>query len=136
MSLKDTTFLRIEHYSGHSEVIAAAEVLVNKYAEEMDFIQGRPKWISAARKLIASLWIRDDDLFRFGTKKDYFSKGKRKQVWMTSRTLKLFKAMETLGWLVKFQSEIRPQYSTKAIGGMTSVYQREPKFIQLLNALT
>ena len=69
MNLKDTTFLRIEHYSGHSEVIAAAEVLVNKYAEEMEFIKGRPKWISAARKLIASLWIRDDDLFRFWHKK-------------------------------------------------------------------
>tara|TARA_R110000764_G_scaffold21549_2_gene54397 strand:- start:82 stop:1413 length:1332 start_codon:yes stop_codon:yes gene_type:complete len=136
MSLKDTTFLRVEHYSGHPEVKAAADVLVNKYAEEMDFIQGRRKWISAARKLIASLWIRDDDLFRFGTKKDYFSKGKRKQAWMTPRTLKLFKAMEALGWLVKVQSEIRPKYSTKAKGGMTSVYQRQPKFIQLLNSLT
>lgn len=136
MNLKDTTFLRIEHYSGHPEVKAAADVLVNKYAEEMDFIQGRRKWISAARKLIASLWIRDDDLFRFGTKKDYFSKGKRKQAWMTPRTLKLFKAMEALGWLVKVQSEIRPKYSTKAKGGMTSVYQRQPKFIQLLKSLT
>jgi hypothetical protein len=34
MNLKDTTFLRIEHYSGHPEVKAAADVLVNKYAEE------------------------------------------------------------------------------------------------------
>jgi len=136
MNLKDTTFLRIEHYSGHPEVKAAADVLVNKYAEEMDFIQGRRKWISAARKLIASLWIRDDDLFRFGTKKDYFSKGKRKQAWMTSKTLKLFKTMEALGWLVKVQSEIRPKYSTKTKGGMTSVYQRQSKFIQLLKSLT
>ena len=136
MNLKDTTFLRVEHYSGHPEVKAAAEVLVNKYAEKMKFIKGRPKWISAARKLIASLWIRDDDLFRFGTKKDYFSKGKRKQAWMTPRTLKLFKAMETLGWLVMVKAEIRPKYSTKAKGGMTSVYQRESKFIQLLNSLT
>ena len=43
MSLKDTTFLRVEHYSGHPEVKAAADVLVNKYAEEMDFIQGEAK---------------------------------------------------------------------------------------------
>lgn len=136
MSLKDTTFLRIEHYSGHSEVKAAAEVLVNKYAEEMEFIKGRPKWVSAARKIIASLWIRDDDLFRFGTKKDYFSKGKRKQSWMTPKTLKLFKAMEALGWLVKVQSEIRPKYSTKAKGGMTSVYKRQPRFHKLLKSLT
>jgi len=136
MDFKEMTYLRIEHYSGHPEVKAAAEVLVNKYAEECSFIKGRAKWISAARKLIASLWIRDDDFFRFGTKKDYFSKGNRKQVWMTSRTLKLFKAMETLGWLVKVQQEIRPKYSTKAKGGMTSVYQRQSKFIQLLESLT
>ena len=67
MSLKDTTFLRVEHYSGHPEVKAAADVLVNKYAEEMDFIQGRRKWISAARKLIAEstqhpIPSHDDDI--------------------------------------------------------------------------
>ena len=92
MDFKDVTYLRIEHYSNHPEVKAAADILVEKYAETKQFVKSRPKWVSSARKLIASLWVRDEDLFRFSTKKDYFSGTNRKQIWLTPKT-KLFKLM-------------------------------------------
>lgn len=135
MDFKDVTYLRIEHYSRHPEVRAAADILVEKYAQNKQFIKARPKWESSARKLIASVWIRPDDLFRFGTKKDYFSGVNRKQVWMTTKTLVLFKLMESLGWIVKVKSEIRPKNSKKVLGGLASIYQRQDSFKQLLSAL-
>ena len=101
MDFKGTTYLRIEHYSGHPEVKLVADTLVSKYAAHRTFIKGREKWVSSARKIVASLYVREDDLFRFSTKKDYFSKGKRKQVWMTPRTLRLFNLMVELGWEIK-----------------------------------
>lgn len=136
MSDKTVTFLSIEHYSGHPEVKAAAELLVDKYAESLQFIKTRQQWIMAARKLIASLWMREGDLFRFSTKKDYFSTGSRKQVWMTPKTLKLFKTMLELEWVVKVQSAIPPQYSKKSKGGMAAIYCRRLSFRQLMNTLT
>ena len=136
MDFKGITYLRIEHYSGHPEVKLVADTLVSKYAEHRTFIKGRDKWVSSARKIVASLYIREDDLFRFSTKKDYFSKGKRKQVWMTPRTLKLFNLMVELGWVIKFKSEIRPKYSINATGGMSAIYQRQASFKQLLLTLT
>ena len=75
--LKDFTYLRIEHYSGHSEVKAAADILVDHVASGKSFLKDRPGWIKAARKLVASLWMREGDMFRFGTKKDYFSAGSK-----------------------------------------------------------
>ena len=80
----DVTYLKIEHYSGHAEVIKAAEVLLeqHKHEEEKERLNNLPSWTGTARKLIASLWIREDDFFRFGTKNDYYSRGKRKQVWI------------------------------------------------------
>ncbi|MCS5650167.1 MAG: hypothetical protein NZ820_12630 [Dehalococcoidia bacterium] len=135
MEFKDTTYLRIEHYSNHPEVKAAADILVEKYAEDREFIKARHKWVSSARKLVASVWIHEDDLFRFGTKKDYFSAGSRKQVWMTPKTLKLFKLMESIDWIVKVKSEIRPKNSKKTKGGLPSIYQRQDSFKQLLKSL-
>lgn len=134
----DVTYLKIEHYSGHAEVIKAAEVLLeqHKHEEKKERLNNLPSWTGAARKLIASLWIREDDLFRFGTKNDYYSRGKRKQVWMTTKTLKLFRVALKLGWIVKIKAEIRPKYSTKRNGGMTSVYQRTPAFLTLLKSLS
>lgn len=135
MDFKDVTYLRIEHYSNHTEVKAAADILVEKYSETKQFIKARPKWVSSARKLIASLWVRDEDLFRFSTKKDYFSGANRKQVWLTPKTLKLFKLMLSLGWIVKVKAEIRPRNSKKVKGGLASIYQRQDSFKQLLNSL-
>ena len=135
MDFKDVTYLRIEHYSNHPEVKAAADILVEKYAETKQFVKARPKWVSSARKLIASLWVRDEDLFRFSTKKDYFSGVNRKQVWLTPKTLKLFKLMLSLGWIVKVKSEIRPIASKKQKGGLAAIYQRQDSFKQLLNSL-
>ena len=134
----DVTYLKIEHYSGHSEVIKAAEVLLeqHKQEEKKERLNNLQSWTGAARKLIASLWIREDDFFRFGTKNDYYSRGKRKQVWMTTKTLKLFRVALKLGWIVKTKAEIRPKYSTKRNGGMTAVYQRTPAFLTLLKNLS
>jgi hypothetical protein len=83
----EIAFLKIELYSGHPEVVAAAEVLVAHIASQKDFLKDRNGWSRAARKLIASLWMREGDLLRFSTKKDYFSAGSRKQVWLTPKTL-------------------------------------------------
>ena len=69
-------------------------------------------------------------------KNDYYSRGKRKQVWMTPKTLKLFRVALKLEWIVKTKAEIRPKYSTKRNGGMTSVYQRTPPFLKLLKNLS
>ena len=135
MDFKNVTYLRIEHYSNHPEVKAAADILVEKYAETKQFIKARPKWVSSARKLIASVWIRPNDLFRFSTKKDYFSAGSRKQVWLTPKTLKLFKLMISQGWIVKVKAEIRPKNSKKFKGGLASIYQRQDSFKQLLSSL-
>ena len=73
MHIENTSYLRIEHYSGHPEVASAADVLVKHVAKGKKFLKNKRGWTSAARKLVASLWMRNDDLFRFGTKKDYFS---------------------------------------------------------------
>lgn len=135
MESRDITYLRIEHYSGHPEVAAAAELLVDKYAESVKYIRKRNEWINAAKKLIASLWIREGDKFRFSTKKDYFSKGNRKQVWLTPKTLKLFKTMLALDWIVKVQEAIPPKYSNKATGGMATIYCRRKVFKDLLKSI-
>ena len=135
MTDEKITFLRIEHYSSHPEVAKAADLLVQELATSKEFLKDRSAWTSAARKLVASMWIRKDDSFRFGTKNDYYSRGKRKQVWMTPKTLKLFRVALKLEWIVKTKAEIRPKYSTKRNGGMTSVYQRTPAFLNLLKSL-
>ena len=108
MQIKDFTYLRIEHYSGHPEVKAAADTLIDHIASGKSFLKDRPGWTSAARKLVASLWMREGDMFRFGTKKDYFSAGSRKQVWLTPKTLQLFKAMLDLGWVSKKLTTLFP----------------------------
>jgi hypothetical protein len=135
---KDITYLRIEHYSGHAEVIKAAEILLEQYKRHVkqERLNDLPSWTSAARKLIASLWIREDDSFRFGTKNEYFNSRKRKQVWLTSKTLKLFKAALNLGWIVQKQSAVPPRYSKKSDGGLAAVYTRTPAFLQLLKSLS
>ena len=65
MQLKDFTYLCIEHYSGHPEVKAAADILVDHVASGKSFLKDKPGWTKAARKLVASLWMRPGDMFRF-----------------------------------------------------------------------
>ena len=136
MQLKDITYLRIEHYSGHTEVRAAADILVDHVASGKSFLKDRPGWIKAARKLIASLWMRDGDMFRFGTNKNYFSAGKRQQVWLTKKTLFLFNAMVELEWVVKAYDAIPPKYSKKRQGGVAAIYSRRKTFTDLMVSLT
>jgi len=93
--LKDVTYLRIESYSRHPEVYAFAEQLVDSYMASKTRIRDRAGYIRTARKLIASLWIRDRDLFRFTTRSENFGK-KRKQVNMSKKTLKLFNHLLTM----------------------------------------
>lgn len=133
--ISDITYLRIEHYSGHPEVTKAAELLLNEVEEKQTRLNRRDKWLRDSKKLVASLWIREDDMFRFGTKKDNFAGKNRKQVWMTANTLKLFKAMESLGWVTKVISAVAPVYA-KGAGGLAAVYCRQLTFKQLLTALT
>lgn len=134
--LTDFTYLRIEHYSGHPEVRAAADILVDHVASGKSFLKDRRGWTSAARKLVASLWMREGDMFRFGTKKDYFSAGKRQQVWLTKKTLFLFNAMVELEWVVKAYDAISPKYSKKQQGGVTAIYSRRKTFTDLMVSLT
>ncbi|MDA8815554.1 hypothetical protein N9N48_07815 [Luminiphilus sp.] len=136
MQLKDFTYLRIEHYSGHPEVRAAADILVTHIASGKSFLKDRPGWTKAARKLIASLWMREGDMFRFGTNKNYFSAGKRQQVWLTKKTLFLFNAMVELEWVVKAYDAIPPKYSKKQQGGVTAIYSRRKTFTDLMVSLT
>ena len=136
MQLKDFTYLRIEHYSGHPEVRAAADILVDHVASGKSHLKDRPGWIKAARKLVASLWMREGGMFRFGTKKDYFSAGKRQQVWLTKKTLFLFNAMIELEWVVKAYDAIPPKYSKKQQGGVTAIYSRRKSFTDLMVSLT
>ena len=132
----DITFLRIEHYSGHPDVTKAADVLVGYVSDSKQFIKDQQAWNSAARKLVASLWIRSSDSFRFNTKKDYFSKGSRKQAWLTTKTLQLFKAAQELNWVVKIPGERDPKISIKKQGGMATIYARTDTFKHLLAKLS
>ena len=76
--MKEISYLRIEVYSNHPEVKLMAgqiidSLLVDKTRKSPD------KYRYPARKLIASLWLRDSDMFRFGTKTSYFGSKKRKR---------------------------------------------------------
>ena len=132
------TYLRIEHYAGYAEVIKAAEALLEQYKRDTNKkrLNDLSSWTSSARKLIASLWIREDDCFRFGTKNEYFNSRNRKQVWLTSKTLKLFKTARKQGWIVETQPAVPPRYSKKSDGGLAAVYTRTPTFLQLLQSLS
>ena len=43
MQLKDFTYLRIEHYSGHPEVKAAADILVDHVASGKSFLKDKTR---------------------------------------------------------------------------------------------
>ncbi len=136
MVTEDITFLRIEHFSAHYEVEKAASLLIDHITSNQKFLKDRRSWMSSAHKLIASLWMREKALFRFSTKKDYFSSGGRQHVWMTAKTLKLFRAMLELKWIEKSVDETTFKYSKKSRGGLTTIYSKSDKFKDLLENLS
>jgi len=135
--MNEVRFLQIEHYSNHPEVVSAATVLVESYMATRQRRRNEEAYIRDAKKLIASLWMRgDSDLFRFTTKEEFYSAGKRKQVWMTPRVRTLFNEMRRIGWVNLVKEAIPPHASTKAEGGQAAIYCRTKKFKDLLTTLT
>lgn len=135
MNWDTTSYLAIENYSDHPEVARAARMLVDTYFEGMERKRDDDKLFRDAKKLVASLWIRDADMFRFTTKTEAFSKGKSRQVWMTNRTLKLFKQAEELEWFRHVQNGVRPR-PDEGFQGFATVYCRSAEFRKLMKSLT
>ena len=85
-TLADVSNLRIEAYSEHPEVYAFADWLVEDYLATQQRRRDVEAYKRTLRKLIASLWLRESDLFKFTTKPEYFAKN-RKQVWINNEHL-------------------------------------------------
>ena len=128
MSYTDAEFLEIEAYSDHPEVYTVADVLTAAYFNEKERVRNPHLVIRDARKLVASMVLREDDLFRFTTKTSSFSSGNRKQVWMTRRVLKLFNTAVGLGWIDLVQKGIRP---SPGKSGKAARYSRSSAFKEL-----
>lgn len=130
---REAEFLSIKAYSEHPEVYRAAELLVTEFTKTRSQVRNKEKYPRDAKKLIASIWLHEGD-FRFTTKNTYFSKGKRKQVWMTNRTLELFNCAKELGWIEVVKGAI-PPYLAKNKQGLSTVYRATNKFKSLLTWL-
>ena len=131
-----TEFLQIRAYSEHPEVKKAASLLVEEYFADAIRRRDESLLMRDAKKLIASLWLHPSDMFRFTTKTEYFTEKKRKQVWLTSRVLKLFNLMRKIGWVNDAIPAIPPYASTKGDGkGMAAIYARSITFTRLLRRL-
>lgn len=128
-------FLEIRAYSEHPEVYRAADLLVKHYCCNRQRIKNKDKLSRDAKKLIASIWLHAGP-FRFTTKIEHFSKGKRKQVWMTNRVLELFKCAIELGWIEVIKRAIPPHASKKKHGGMSTIYGVCETFRVLLTHLS
>ena len=132
--MKDVSYLRIEVYSDHPEVKAMANQIVDSYLATQT--RKHPnKYRYPARKLIASLWLRDSDRFRFGTKTEYFKKDRRKQVWMTQPILTLFNHMRDIGLINEAIPAIPPKMAQDGIG-RPAIYCRSQRFKETLKSLT
>lgn len=137
MNLTDITNLRIEAYSDHPEVYAVAEWLVNDYMASQQRIRDREQYLRTARKLIASIWNREGDLFKFTTKASYFSPKTRKQVWMTRKTLTLFQHLKSIEpKLINIVQDAIPPYASKTDTGFNTVYCRTQLFKDKFHLLT
>ncbi len=130
---REAEFLSIKAYSEHPEVYKAAEILVAEFSKTRSQVRNKEKYPRDAKKLIASIWLHDGH-FRFTTKDTYFSKGKRKQVWMTNRTLELFNCARELGWVEVVKGAI-PPYLAKNKQGLSTVYRAADEFKSLLTWL-
>ncbi|QWE15043.1 hypothetical protein [Polynucleobacter sp. AP-Sving-400A-A2] len=131
---KDSEFLQIRRYSDHPEVYAAADLLYKEFAKTRLQIRNKEKYPRDSKKLIASIWMHEG-AFRFTTKAEHFSKGKRKQVWMTNRTLDLFNCMRGLKWVKEVKGAI-PPYLAKNEIGFSAIYTSTDTFKTLLRSLT
>ena len=60
MLFAKVTNLNIRAYSEHPEVYHFSEWLVSDYMSTKERVRDRQSYILTARKLIASIWIRDD----------------------------------------------------------------------------
>lgn len=133
-TLADVSNLRIEAYSNHPEVYAVAEWLVDSYMATKQRVRERDQYLYTARKLLASLWLRDDDLFKFTTKADNYGTG-RKQVWMSKKVKTLFMHLRDKG-MVLVKAKGRAANLTKNGQGMNTVYCRTLAFKNLFKVLT
>jgi hypothetical protein len=130
---REAEFLSIKAYSEHPEVYEAAKLLVTEFTKTRSQVRSKEKYPRDAKKLIASIWLHKGD-FRFTTKNTYFSKDKRKQVWMTNRTLELFNCAKELGWVEVVKGAI-PPHLAKNKQGLSTVYRATDKFKNLLTWL-
>ncbi len=130
---REAEFLSIKAYSEHPEVYKAAEILVEEFSKTRSQVRNKDKYPRDAKKLIASIWLHEGQ-FRFTTKDTYFSKGKRKQVWMTNRTLELFNCARELDWIEIVAGAI-PPYLAKNKQGLSTVYRATDEFKSLLTWL-
>jgi len=136
MKTSEVPNLRIRAYSEHDEVYQFAEWLVDDYFSKKKRMRDRQKYILTARKLIASIWLVDGDLFRFTTKTDYFSGKNKKQVWMTVKTLKLFQHLKSIRpKLINLVVKGVPPDVSKTGKGLNTVYCRTKKFSDRLKNL-
>jgi len=129
----EVVFLSIRRYSEHPEVYAAADLLVEEFSKTRQRLKNKDKLPRDAKKLIASIWMHEGT-FRFTTKAEHFSKGKRKQVWMTNRTLDLFNCMRELKWVKEVKGAI-PPYLAKNEIGFSAIYTSTDVFKTLLRSL-
>jgi len=132
--MKDVSYLRIEVYSDHPEVKQMADQIIDSYLA--DKTRKNPdKYRYPARKLIASLWLRDSDMFRFSTKREYFGSNKRKQVWMTLPVLTLFQHMREMKLINEALPAIPPALANDGVG-RSAIYARSQRFKESLRSLT
>lgn len=143
LDLSEVMFLHIQHYSNHPNVALAAQVLLDELQKDGKTIRGHKGYFSAAKKLIASIYMHEGDMFRFSTKREYFTGSKRKQVWLTPKTLTLFNTMRDLGFVEVMQEAVAPyrmkknkQHQPSEATGLTAVYRATEAFHTLLHNLT
>jgi hypothetical protein len=67
--------LKIQSYSEHPEVKTAANELVSAFYKNKSRKRDQKGFTRDARKLVASLWLHKQALFKFTTMKAYFESG-------------------------------------------------------------
>jgi hypothetical protein len=133
--LKDVQYLQVQCYSVHPEVYQMADHLVESFLSTKKRLH-KVKYVMAARKLVASIWLHPSDRFRFSTTTGHFGK-QRKQVWMSQRVLTLFKHMRDMHpALVSLEvPNLAPAMSKDGVG-YSAIYARTSEFMNRLKSLT
>jgi hypothetical protein len=132
---KDVKYLQVQCYSVHPEVYQMADQLVESFLSTKERLH-KDKYVMAARKLIASIWLHPLELFRFSTTTGHFGK-QRKQVWMSQKVLTLFKHMRDMQspWICLVVPSVAPAMSKDGIG-YSAIYARTTEFMNRLKSLT